>query len=79
MDVKIDCPCGTRYGFDVEPEHGQMPTPVACPSCGQDGTGAANAFLRTHLPPTPASVRPMRITLGAVHPPAVVSAPELPQ
>ena len=58
MDIKIDCPCGTRYGFDVEPENGRMPTTVACPTCGADGTDAANAILQSRAP------RPIRVSLS---------------
>src|ERR1041385_8849092 len=40
--IKIECGCGQRYAFDVEPINGQMPYAIACPICGADGTGAAN-------------------------------------
>ena len=43
--VKIECPCGQHYAFDVEPVNQRMPTPVACPTCGADGTAAANEQL----------------------------------
>jgi len=46
MEVKIQCPCGTRYAFDVEPVNGWMPVRVKCPGCGADGTDAANDILR---------------------------------
>jgi uncharacterized protein YxjI len=45
-EVKIQCPCGTRYAFDVEPVNGQMPSSVQCPNCQADGTAAANEILR---------------------------------
>jgi hypothetical protein len=32
--IKIQCGCGQRYAFDVEPVHGRMPSPVARPVCG---------------------------------------------
>lgn len=50
MEIKIDCGCGARYKFDVEPVQGQMPTLVQCPSCGGDGTAAANAWIANNLP-----------------------------
>jgi PQQ-like domain len=43
--LKLECACGTRFAFDVEPEAGRMPTPVACPGCGSDMTAAADAIL----------------------------------
>lgn len=42
VPVKIECGCGQRYSFDVEPVNEQMPCPVKCPACGLDGTSAAN-------------------------------------
>jgi len=45
IPVKIDCECGQRYAFEVEPANGRVPSPVACPSCGADGTAAANAII----------------------------------
>jgi hypothetical protein len=49
VEVKIQCDCGTRYKFDVEPLHGRMPQKVSCPGCGVDGTPAANECLRQRL------------------------------
>jgi hypothetical protein len=49
IPIKIQCGCGQRYAFDVEPQNGQMPGGVACPVCGVDGTPAANAALAQHL------------------------------
>src|SRR5436305_15271866 len=45
LPIKIQCGCGQKYAFDVEPINGQMPYTVACPVCGVDGTEAANAAL----------------------------------
>jgi len=49
MSVKVQCSCGQRYEFEVEPVAGRMPTPVTCPSCGADGTDAANASIAQTL------------------------------
>jgi hypothetical protein len=43
--IKIECGCGQRYAFDVEPVDSRMPYTVACPICGADGTGAANEVI----------------------------------
>lgn len=51
MPVKIECECGQHYAFDVEPINGKMPSPVACPDCGADGTAAANEFISRQLAP----------------------------
>src|ERR1700744_3030313 len=42
IPVKIQCSCGQRYAFEIEPVCGRMFAPVACPVCGADGTSAAN-------------------------------------
>src|SRR4051812_1134429 len=45
MQLKVTCQCGTKFSFDVEPVDGRMPFTVACPTCGVDGTEAANQLL----------------------------------
>jgi hypothetical protein len=42
MEVKVQCECGTRYAFDVEPVNGRMPVRINCPGCSADGTDLAN-------------------------------------
>lgn len=49
--VKIECGCGQHYAFDVEPASGRMPSSVACPTCGADGTGVANEIIARQAPP----------------------------
>ena len=56
--VKIECDCGQRYAFDVEPVYGPMPAPVACPACGADGTAKANTILAQ----TAVAASPVRIS-----------------
>src|SRR5947207_11873066 len=46
MEVKVQCPCGTRYKFDVQPINDRMPGPVSCPTCGADGTSASNTIIQ---------------------------------
>src|SRR5581483_6824370 len=61
MEIKIQCECGARYKFDIEPVHGRMPMPVKCPECGADGTVQANQQIRQTLgipEPTPAPAPP---------------------
>jgi len=43
--IKIECVCGQHYTFEVEPVAGRMPAPVACPTCGTNGTAAANEMI----------------------------------
>jgi hypothetical protein len=72
VTVKIECDCGQRYAFDVEPVDGRMTSSVACPACGSDGTSTANDIIShccTPLPPmTPDS---------AAAPAPVATAPAL--
>lgn len=49
VPVKIECDCGQHYTFEVEPVNGCMPSAIACPGCGADGTAAANAAISRHL------------------------------
>jgi hypothetical protein len=45
IPIKVLCPCGQKYVFDVHPHNGRMPVPVACPACNRDGTDEANRLL----------------------------------
>ena len=87
MEVKIQCPCGTRYKFDVEPINGLMPGPVSCPTCGVDGTAAGNVIIQQTLSslaaplvaaggqsPTPDKPR-MRLNIPTHSAPSLVAAP----
>jgi hypothetical protein len=56
MPIKIECECGQHYAFDVEPVNGRMPAQVACPSCGTDGTPAANDTIARLFPTDPSPV-----------------------
>jgi UDP-N-acetylmuramyl pentapeptide phosphotransferase/UDP-N-acetylglucosamine-1-phosphate transferase len=49
IPVKIQCGCGQRYAFDVEPVCGRMIARVACPVCGLDGTRIANEIIAYNL------------------------------
>ncbi|HTR41817.1 MAG TPA: hypothetical protein VMH87_09405 [Pseudomonadales bacterium] len=58
VPVKIECDCGQRYAFDVEPVDGRMPAAIVCPTCGADGTPAANDSITRHFA-TAAPATPM--------------------
>jgi hypothetical protein len=45
IPIKVECGCGQRYAFEVNPVDGHMPQAVKCPSCGADGTLAANQVI----------------------------------
>ncbi|MCU0788240.1 MAG: hypothetical protein MUC91_08635 [Verrucomicrobia bacterium] len=46
MEIKIECGCGTRFSFDVEPKNGRMPCAVSCPNCQADATEQANQSIQ---------------------------------
>ena len=46
LEIKVQCDCGQRYKFDVEPVDGRMPFTVNCPICGSSGTEKANEILQ---------------------------------
>ena len=74
--VKVECDCGQRYAFDVEPVHGRMPAPVACPTCGADGTAKANAILAQMPVAVSRAITPLAVSLAIAAPAAVaVAAP----
>jgi len=49
MEIKIQCGCGTKFKFDVEPVNGRMPVAVTCPSCGTNCTTDANQQIAQKL------------------------------
>src|SRR5690349_22598975 len=82
IEVKVLCPCGTKFKFDTEPVNNLVPTQVACPSCGQDVTDLANADLHQKLPvmmPAPAEKPRLRVASHAATPsPAPAPAASMP-
>jgi hypothetical protein len=75
MEVKVQCNCGQRFKFDVEPTNGQMPFAVNCPVCGADGTVAANAILAQSaaLPQALVASSGTKLQLNRPPPPAAPS------
>lgn len=56
MEIKIQCSCGIKYKFEVEPVNGCVPFTVTCPQCGVDATSFANAHIQQMLGlPAPAA------------------------
>src|SRR5581483_6384934 len=46
MELKVQCDCGQKFKFDVEPANGRMPFAINCPACGTDGTEKANVLIQ---------------------------------
>jgi hypothetical protein len=79
IPITIQCSCGQPYTFEVEPADGQMPGTVACPTCGVDGTDAANGYLAQVLAAEPVAAAPAapaasRLRVSSA-PPAQSAAP----
>jgi hypothetical protein len=75
LEIKVQCDCGQKFKFDVEPVHGRMPFAVNCPLCGLDGTAKANVILQEKLssqtaaappppPPPPLSTQQPKLRIG---------------
>jgi hypothetical protein len=67
MEIKILCPCGAKFKFEVEPVNGQSPGPVRCPACGRDSTDATNTIIHEQLTASAAAPKP---AIGAIRIPA---------
>lgn len=79
MNVKIQCSCGTKFSFDVEPVDGKMPVEIFCPKCGADATENANQTIQQSLSGENAvaatsSAQKPRIRLQVAHAAPVVSS-----
>jgi hypothetical protein len=72
--VKIECGCGQRYAFDVEPVGHAMARPVYCPVCGADGTTAANQVIANSLIPQPSALR-FQTAASSAHPTTLTRFP----
>ena len=57
IPIKIQCGCGQKYAFEVEPANRGMSCTVHCPACGADGTPAANLAISRHFT-APAKLSP---------------------
>jgi hypothetical protein len=74
IPIKIQCECGQRYAFDVEPVNGCMTSPVACPACGVDGAIAANAIIAQSAQPKPPVTAEPAMRLQVVTPASIIQS-----
>lgn len=56
--MKIQCPCGTKYSFDVTPDMAQTPIRFVCQNCGLDSSDFVNELIRRELAAGTAAVPP---------------------
>jgi len=84
MEIKVTCPCGTRYKFPVEPVDGRLPQAIACPVCGADNTELGNQMIQEQLsgsvtPPPPPPAGGLRIAAHTPAAPSPAAAPPPPR
>src|SRR6185295_18061821 len=63
--MKLQCPCGAKYAFDLSPEMVQNPVKFVCPTCGLDSSDFVNEMVRREFgvpaaepPPEPVAPPP---------------------
>ena len=74
MEVKVQCGCGTRFAFEVEPVNGRMPVRVQCPDCGADATDLANEAIRQDGGEAAPMPQPVPVPVAVPQPVAVAAA-----
>ncbi len=77
--MKLQCPCGAKYAFDLTPEMLATPVSFLCPACGADHSGFVNELVRQEFAaPAPEIVLPTAARLKISHEakPAETAAPE---
>jgi len=47
--MKLQCPCGAKYSFDITPEMAREPVKFVCPGCGFDASDFVNELVRKEL------------------------------
>src|ERR1700722_156757 len=47
--MKIQCPCGAKYAFDLTPEMAREPVKFVCPQCGLDSSEVVNQLVQEEL------------------------------
>jgi hypothetical protein len=81
MELKVQCDCGQKFKFDVEPVNNEVPFAVNCPVCGADGTGKANGLLRMQpaapalVPAVATAAAPAQLRISASAPPVATAPP----
>ena len=72
--MKLQCPCGAKYAFDLSPEMVQNPVTFVCPTCGLDSSEFVNEMVRREFgAPAPEYTPPV----SAPPPDAPAPAPRL--
>src|ERR1051325_10583837 len=80
MEIKVQCSCGQRYAFEVEPVDGRMPVEILGPVCGVDGTELTTGQIREQLPTANAGINSEapKLRISRTAPPGEHAAPPPP-
>ena len=78
--MKIQCPCGAKYSFEITPEMGRTPVRFVCQSCGMDHSTSVQQIVTQQLSaltsqPEPGPTPALRVSI--VTPTAAASAPDV--
>jgi hypothetical protein len=77
-EIKIICPCGQKFKFDVEPVNGRIPFEVLCPVCGADASAVAHSMLQEQPAMEPITPAVPRLSISQHAAPALATAPPMP-
>ena len=77
LELKVQCDCGQKYKFDIEPVEDRMSYTVNCPLCGLDGTAKASILLQEIISNQPVSIAPAPAAPPPPPPPISPAAPRL--
>jgi hypothetical protein len=47
--MKVQCPCGAKYEFDITPAMASRPVQFVCPACGTDASDFVDSLVRQQL------------------------------
>src|ERR1700722_12738539 len=75
MKVKVLCPCGAKFEFDVEPLNDRMPVAIACPVCNADATQLANEVIARQSAAAAVAPAPVPTMPAPVMPPQSAPPP----
>lgn len=86
MKVKVQCPCGSKFEFEVEPVRNRMPVQINCPTCNADATALANEVIQRQseqvapaIVPPPPKPAPIRVSSPEAPVPQASIAPAPPK
>src|SRR5215472_18515898 len=65
ISMKLQCPCGAKYAFDVTPEMAGKPIRFVCSACGLDSSDYVNSLIRQELGASPQSAGSASTTASA--------------